>query len=109
MVVFTRAGAGCELGELRYTGAECSAELTGGAVEGGADCRPRPVLLSLPWPNHTTVHQMTPTQVAVDLCGGGCGGGINTACTPTAVRLVQVPVILGKCPVGAGKCAKVAN
>ena len=36
------------------------------------ECRPRPVIMRLPWPNNTDVQQMTPSYVQVNLCDGAC-------------------------------------
>ena len=43
----------------------CSAEHIAEAVREGSPCQPRPVVVRLPWPNNTEVHQMTPTHVQV--------------------------------------------
>ena len=43
----------------------CSAEHIAEAVREASPCQPRPVVVRLPWPNNTEVHQMTPTHVQV--------------------------------------------
>jgi len=61
--------------------------------------------MALPWPNNTNVHQMTPTHVEVYQCDGGCHHS-SKECKPTKTRVKKVPVILGKCGLGAGRCEK---
>ena len=68
---------------------ECSSDHIRLAVEGMQPCRPRPATLPLPWPNHTNIHQMTPTHVSVMRCSGSCPR-TGQACTATRTHTKQV-------------------
>ena len=59
----------------------------------------------MPWPNNTDVHQLTPSHVVVKRCSGGCHNSDST-CVPRVTRVRHVSVMMGKCPVGGGKCDK---
>ena len=56
--------AAAQLGGVQSEGS-CSAEHIAEAVREASPCQPRPVVVRLPWPNNTEVHQMTPTHVQV--------------------------------------------
>ena len=57
--------AAAQLGSV-HSERSCSAEHIAEAVREGSPCQPRPVVVRLPWPNNTEVHQMTPTHVQVN-------------------------------------------
>lgn len=108
LCIITLAQGSCipSQGDYSYTtNTECTSEHIKEALSSHSSCKPRPVVMVLPWPNNTSVHQMTPTQVEVYQCDGGCHHS-SKECKPTKTRMKKVPVILGKCGLGAGRCDK---
>ena len=61
-------------------------------------------VIAVPWPNNTDIHQLSPSHVVVRRCSGGCHG--SSFCVAVMTRVRQVSVMMGKCPVGGGKCDK---
>ena len=61
-------------------------------------------MIPVPWPNNTDVHQLTPSHVVVKRCSGGCHN--SGTCVARVTRVRNVSVMMGKCPVGGGKCDK---
>ena len=50
-------------------------------------------------------HQMTPTHVEVQQCGGACHRS-SQGCVPTKTREREVWVMVGRCGIQTGKCEK---
>ena len=48
---------------------------------------------------------MTPTHISINKCSGGCYQ-TTKSCTATQTKLIQVPVLFGKCGLTTAKCAK---
>lgn len=92
---------------VQFESKSCSAQHTETALSETCSCVPRPVVVRLPWPNNTDVHHMTPTHVQVYRCGGGCQTSQSPkTCSPVSSRPRSVPVMLGKCGLGPGRCDK---
>jgi len=85
-------------------GAACTREHIGDSLRGMAPCTPRDKVIPVPWPNNTDVHQLTPSHVVVKRCSGGCHN--SGTCVARVTRVRNVSVMMGKCPVGGGKCDK---
>ena len=79
-------------------------------------------MVKVPWPTNSSYDQLTPSHVTVKRCSGGCHGG-SASCVPTATSkrkvrtlltkilnsletLLQVAVLLARCPLGGGACDK---
>ena len=69
------------------------------------ECRPRPSIMRLPWPNNTDVQQMTPSYVEVNLCDGACHSN-RQGCVAIKTVMKKIPVMLAKCGIKTGKCSK---
>ena len=79
-------------------------------------------MVKVPWPANSSYDQLTPSHVTVKRCSGGCHGGsascVATATSKRKVRtlltkilnsletLLQVAVLLARCPLGGGACDK---
>ena len=79
-------------------------------------------MVKVPWPTNSSYDQLTPSHVTVKRCSGGCHGGsascVATATSKRKVRtlltkiltsletLLQVAVLLARCPLGGGACDK---
>ena len=61
-------------------------------------------VIPVPWPNNTDIHQLSPSHVVVKRCSGGCH--TTASCVAKTTRTREVSVMMGKCPVGGGKCDK---
>ena len=53
--------------DARYESKFCSSKHIAEAVSEVSECKPRPVIVELPWPNNTNIHRMTPTHVEVSI------------------------------------------
>ena len=53
--------------DTRYESKLCSSKHIADAVSEVSECKPRPVVVELPWPNNTNIHRMTPTHVEVNI------------------------------------------
>ena len=62
-------------------------------------------VIPVPWPNNTDIHQLSPSHVVVRRCSGGCHTAARN-CVATSTNVRKVPVMMGRCPVGGGKCDK---
>ena len=69
------------------------------------ECRPRPIIMRLPWPNNTNIQQMTPSYVEINQCDGACHGNRHS-CVVTRKAIKKIPVMLAKCGIRTGKCSK---
>lgn len=69
------------------------------------ECKPRPVILRLPWPNNTDVQQMSPSYIEVFRCDGACHSH-RQGCVVTKKSEKQIPVMLAKCGISTGQCSK---
>ena len=83
----------------------CTAAHVKGALTSDKMCSPRPVIVKLPWPNNTHVQQMTPSHVELLQCDGGCHRD-SRRCVVTQTREKKVPVMMGRCGIGSGRCDK---
>ena len=99
----------------------CTSDHVKDSIKSDQICSPRPVIIQLPWPNNTDIQQvniimnisshtiilfkMSPTHISVLQCGGGCHRSSH-GCVPMKTSIKIVPVMLGKCGIGRGKCDK---
>merc|ERR1712025_1477854 len=83
----------------------CTPDHVKEAIKSNKICSPRPVIVQLPWPNNTNVQQMSPQHISLLQCEGGCHRS-HHGCVATETRVRRVPVMLGKCGIGRGKCDK---
>jgi len=107
ILILLKSVEGSDLtGSPRYLagGAACSRDHITDSLRGLAPCRPRDKVIPVPWPNNTDIHQLSPSHVVVRRCSGGCHG--SSSCVAVMTRVRQVSVMMGKCPVGGGKCDK---
>jgi len=84
----------------------CTDEHELDAVRKKVHCTPRPRVVQLPWPNDTSVHQMTPGHVEVQRCDGGCFHR-RQSCLPKRTKKVKIPVLLARCTLHSHKCDKI--
>ena len=87
---------------------DCSKEHIAASLENRQECKPRPVVVKLPFPNNTDVQQMTPNHVSILKCGGGCHKW-GQRCFSTKKQSIRVPVMLAKCGRSTGVCDKTCS
>jgi hypothetical protein len=83
----------------------CSNDHIAASLENIEGCKPRPVIIQIPWPNNTNVQQMTPTHVQINRCGGGCHRP-GQRCFPTKKKTTEIAVMFGECGISTGRCDK---
>merc|ERR1719285_1447347 len=95
---------GSSPGSTKYLASiSCTKEHISVSLRCTAPCQPRNKVIMVPWPNNTSVDQLTPSHVTVRRCSGGCHSQARH-CVPTHKETRSVPVLLGRCPLGGGKC-----
>ena len=83
----------------------CDGQHVRKSLKQNTECKPRPMIVRLPWPNNTDVQQMTPSYVEVNLCDGACHSH-RQGCVATQTIQKDIPVMLAKCGIKTGKCSK---
>jgi len=84
---------------------ECTRDHIKEAISGISACKPREVVIQLPWPNNTDIQQMTPSHVLIQHCTGGCTP-LEPSCLPSKTRTKRVSVLVAKCGINLGICDK---
>jgi len=101
----TLSYSGSDLTGNVYIGKICSNKHVKDSLKGVAPCIARDKVIPVPWPNNTDIHQLSPSHVVVKRCSGGCHTS-DKSCVASVTRVRHVSVMMGRCPVGGGKCDK---
>ena len=67
LVITVNSECKLSVSDTRYESKLCSSKHIADAVSEVSECKPRPVVVELPWPNNTNIHRMTPTHVEVNI------------------------------------------
>eukprot|EP00092_Neocalanus_flemingeri_P008841 GFUD01009515.1.p1 GENE.GFUD01009515.1~~GFUD01009515.1.p1 ORF type:complete len:364 (+),score=64.00 GFUD01009515.1:123-1214(+) len=109
LIVYTECSQYCEDLDLESTTfspmQSCDDRHIRKSLKQNMECKPRPVIMRLPWPNNTDVQQMSPSYIEVYLCDGACHSQ-RQGCVPSKVTEKKIPVMLAKCGISTGQCSK---
>ena len=87
----------------------CSKNHISSSLSELSPCEPREKVISVAWPNFTSVDQVSPSHVTVLRCSGGCHTD-HRSCVASRTKNRKVAVMLGKCnKVNGGRCEKVCT
>jgi len=85
---------------------QCKPEHISQAIQAKVHCTPRDRVVRLPFPNDTSINQMTPSHIEVRRCDGSCHHR-KQSCLAVRTRKKRVPVLLAKCTIHSGRCEKI--